>query len=161
MVSNRRLSKNFTLHELCKSEIASRNRFDNSPDYSEIDNLTELSVKVLQPIRDKWGSTSIRSGFRCFEVEKNLYRKKVSNIYRNYGIAGVFKWFRRKSHPRGQAADIEIVGLDNKKLFEWVKRNLEYDQVILEYYEEGEPNSGWVHVSYRRGHNRNQSSEIN
>ncbi len=51
---------------------------------------------------------------------------------------------------------MEIFGIANREVAEWVVRNLDFDQVILEFYEEGIPNSGWVHVSYCEGSNRKQ-----
>jgi zinc D-Ala-D-Ala carboxypeptidase len=60
-------------------------------------------------------------------------------------------------HSEGKAADIEVVGVDNKELAEWIKNNLEFDQLILEFYRDGEPDSGWIHVSWNSGENRNQT----
>ena len=51
-------------------------------------------------------------------------------------------------HTLGQAVDIEIPGIDNEELFDYIKENLEYDQIILEFYDGVDPRSGWVHVSY-------------
>jgi hypothetical protein len=54
------------------------------------------------------------------------------------------------------AADFEIWGTDNEVLATWIKSELEFDQLILEFYKKGEPNSGWVHCSYSRNQNRQQ-----
>ena len=54
-------------------------------------------------------------------------------------------------HASGQAADFEIYGLSNKVLADWIHDNLDYDQLILEYHKKDEPNSGWVHCSYKNG----------
>ena len=51
-------------------------------------------------------------------------------------------------HTLGQAVDIEIPGIDNEELFDYIKENLEYDQIILEFYDGVDPRSGWVHVSF-------------
>ena len=59
-------------------------------------------------------------------------------------------------HAEGKAADLEIPSIDNKELAWWIRNNLEVDQLILEFYKEGEPNSGWIHVSYNEESNRNQ-----
>jgi zinc D-Ala-D-Ala carboxypeptidase len=53
--------------------------------------------------------------------------------------------------------DFEIIGVDNKDLFDWIKNNLEFDQLILEFYKDGEANSGWIHVSWNGEDNRNQT----
>ena len=61
-------------------------------------------------------------------------------------------------HAKGQAVDFEVIGYDNYKVAKWIEKNLDYDQLILEFYESGKPNSGWVHVSYKKdGQNRKQS----
>ena len=62
-------------------------------------------------------------------------------------------------HTKGEAADIEIPGLDNLELYYWIAENLDFDQLILEYYS-GEPSSGWVHVSYVGSENRGQTLRI-
>ena len=54
----------------------------------------------------------------------------------------------RSQHCKAEAADFECVGVDNAELFDWIKNNLEPDQLILEYYTPGEPNSGWIHCSW-------------
>ena len=64
-------------------------------------------------------------------------------------------WFNSKSHPKGEAADIKIKGIDTKDIYEYILKNLEYDQVFLEKYKGKD--TGWVHVSYR---NRKQSGLI-
>ena len=51
-------------------------------------------------------------------------------------------------HCKGQAVDIEVPGVANYDVAEWIKDNLDFDQVILEFYTPGIPDSGWVHVSY-------------
>jgi len=51
-------------------------------------------------------------------------------------------------HCKGMAADFEIYGTPNNEVFNWIKHNLMYDQMILEYWNLDEPNSGWIHVAY-------------
>ena len=51
-------------------------------------------------------------------------------------------------HAKAEAADFEVMGTDNAELFDWIKANLEPDQLILEFYTPGEPNSGWIHCSW-------------
>ena len=51
-------------------------------------------------------------------------------------------------HTKGMAADFEIYGTPNNEVFNWIKNNLMYDQMILEFWNSDEPNSGWVHVAY-------------
>jgi hypothetical protein len=55
---------------------------------------------------------------------------------------------KTSDHCQGQAADIEIPGVPNAQLAQWIQENLEFRQLILEFYTPGIPDSGWVHVSY-------------
>ncbi len=125
------LTKNFTLHEMTKSETALRHDLDNTPSQDVISNLQALAVNVLQPIRDHYGKgVKVSSGFRHPEVNARVGGSRTSD------------------HCRGMAADIEIPGVSNAELAEWIKANLPFTQVILEFYTQGIPDSGWVHVSY-------------
>ena len=125
------LTKNFSLAELTKSETALRFDMENTPGPVEIANLTDLAGKVLQPVRDHFGKgVKVNSGFRHPEVNAKVGGSKTSD------------------HCKGQAADIEIPGVPNAELAEWIKDNLEFRQLILEFYTPGIPDSGWVHVSY-------------
>jgi hypothetical protein len=104
---------------------------DNTPGEAEIENLKRLAEKVLQPVRDHYGKgVKVNSGFRHPEVNAKVGGSKTSD------------------HCKGQAADIEIPGVPNADLAKWISENLEYTQLILEFYTPGIPDSGWVHVSY-------------
>ena len=125
------LTKNFTLEEMIKSETALRHDMDNTPGEKEIGNLKLLCEKVLQPVRDHFGKgVKVNSGFRHPDVNAKVGGSKTSD------------------HCRGQAADIEIPGVANADLATWIKDNLQFRQLILEFYTPGVPDSGWVHVSY-------------
>ena len=63
-------------------------------------------------------------------------------------------------HIKGEAVDFEVPGITNLEIFYWIKDNLDFDQLILEYYKKDVPNSGWVHASYKKLGNRNQAIEI-
>jgi zinc D-Ala-D-Ala carboxypeptidase len=125
------LSANFSLHELTKSETALRMGFDNTPGEAETEALRLLCEKVLQPVRDHYGKgVKVNSGFRSPESNAAVGGSKTSD------------------HCLGRAADIEIPGVANADLAQWIMDNLEYTQLILEFYTPGIPDSGWVHVSY-------------
>ena len=125
------LSANFSLSEMTKSETALRHNLDNTPGEKEIENLRVLCERVLQPVRDHYGKgVKVNSGFRHPDVNAAVGGSKTSD------------------HCRGQAADIEIPGVPNHELAEWIKANMKYTQLILEFYTRGVPDSGWVHVSY-------------
>ena len=125
------LSPNFTLSEMTKSETALRHGMDNTPNQEQISNMQVLAVNVLQPIRDHYKrGVKVNSGFRHPDVNARVGGSRTSD------------------HTRGMAADIEIPGVANAELAEWIQQNLDYTQLILEFYTPGVPDSGWVHVSY-------------
>ena len=125
------LTNNFSLAEMVKSETALRHDMDNTPGEAEIENLKRLAEKVLQPVRDHYGKgVKVNSGYRHPEVNSKVGGSKTSD------------------HCKGQAADIEIPGVPNAELAQWIAENLDFTQVILEFYTQGIPDSGWVHVSY-------------
>jgi zinc D-Ala-D-Ala carboxypeptidase len=133
------LTKNFTLSEMTKSETALRHGIDNTPGEQEISAMKVLAEKVLQPVRDHFGKgVKINSAYRSPEVNQKVGGSRTSD------------------HCRGQAADIEIPGVANAELAQWIVDNLEFRQVILEFYTQGIPDSGWVHVSYVAEDNKKQ-----
>ena len=135
-----KLSANFELAELTKSQVAERKGIPNNPSPDQIDNLKSLCINVLQPIRSEFDKpVIISSGFRSAELCINIGSKPTSQ------------------HAEGKAADLEIPGVDNMELAMWIRNNLNFDQLILEFYKDGEPNSGWVHVSWNGDNNRNQT----
>lgn len=136
-----KLSNNFSLAEMIKSQTAIRRGIDNSPANDEhLDNLKFLAENVLQPVRDHFGPTVINSGYRSPDLNEAVGGSSSSQ------------------HCKGQAADIEVPGTPTSELAEWIESNLEFDQLILEGYTKGITNSGWVHVSVRSdGQNRKQT----
>jgi zinc D-Ala-D-Ala carboxypeptidase len=135
-----KLSKNFSLAELVKSQTAERMGLNNSPNEDQTENLSE---RVLQPVRDHFDDVvTISSGFR----DPILSRKIGSSD--------------KSQHCRGQAADFEIFGTPNNEVADWIKENLMFDQLILEYWTPGEPNSGWVHCSYNKDINLNRKEYL-
>lgn len=125
-----KLSNNFTLEELIKSETAIRRGINNTPSASVVENLQQLVTNVLQPVRDRFGPIVITSGYRSAQL--------------NVAIGGS----ATSDHVLGMAADVEVIGLDNKVLAQYIQNNFKFTQLILEFYTEGDPHSGWVHVSY-------------
>ena len=131
-----KLSQHFDLSEFTRSESAKREGLDNTPTAEHLQNLKVLCEKVLEPIRLKYGSINISSG----------YRGKMLNHF----IGGSVN----SDHCVGRAADLDMddvgTGVTNKEIFEYIKDNLEFDQLINEF------NYSWVHVGYREEANRKQ-----
>lgn len=132
--------KYFTIKELCKSETAQAKGINNEPTKEIEKNLIALVENVLDPLREWYGKPIyVNSGYRCQKLNK--------------AVGGVSS----SQHTKGQAADIDVNNTaNNKKLFDYIKNNLKYDQLLWE-------NGGsWIHVSFRNdGKNRMQCLSIN
>jgi hypothetical protein len=137
------LSKNFSLDEMTRSSTAKSKRIDNTPNEAQIEFMVELCQSVLQPIRDKFGPVKINSGFRSAKL--------------NTAIGGSTS--SQHCCLNGAAADIYFK-LGRAEVFNWIKENLRFDQLIWEFGDENESLDGngpaWIHVSYNYGKNRNQ-----
>ena len=131
-----RVSKNFALSEMVKSATAERLNVDNSPSDIHLVNLTHLAIHILQPVRDEFGVITINSGYRSPALNAKVGGSKTSQ------------------HCNGQAADFESFSTPNPDLAKWIANNLVFDQLILEFYDGVNPNSGWVHCSYNLMGNR-------
>ncbi|MCG8553589.1 MAG: D-Ala-D-Ala carboxypeptidase family metallohydrolase [Desulfobacterales bacterium] len=134
------LSEHFSLNEMTRSDTAARKGINNIPPANMMVKLRDLCVQVLEPVRLHFG-VPIRpsSGYRSPEL--------------NLAVGGA----KTSQHPKGEAVDFEVSGVSNYDLACWIQHELVYDQLILECYTPGVPDSGWVHVSYRAGRNRKQA----
>ena len=132
------LTRNFSLSELTKSDTAIRKGINNNPSAEQVEKLKALCENILQPVRDHFGRVKVTSGFRSVELCLAIGSSQNSQ------------------HAKAEAADFECVGVDNAELADWIYKNLEPDQLILEFYTPGEPNSGWIHASYVKGTARRQ-----
>ena len=135
-----KLSANFSLAEMTKSETALRLGLDNEPNDEQLANLVALCENVLQPVRDHFGKgVKVNSGLRTLPVNRAIGSGDSSD------------------HVKGAAADIEIPGVANADLAQFiVDSGIEFRQLILEFYTPGIPDSGWVHVSYNPADNKKQ-----
>ena len=135
-----KLSENFTMAEFIKSDTATRLGIDNTPQGEHLEAAKALFENVVQKVRDHFGPTVLNSGYRSPKL--------------NEAVRGV----ATSQHCLGEAADIEVPGVANGDLAQWIVDNLDFDQVILEFYTPGQPSSGWVHVSYKAdGSNRKKA----
>ena len=132
-----KISKHLTLEELTRSQTATRKRINNKAPMHVIENLKLLAEKVFEPTRKHFGKPiRISSGYRSVALNKEIGGSKNSQ------------------HIQGQAIDIQGTnGITNLEIFNYIKDNLIFDQLINEYpNSKGEPS--WVHVSYSRLRNR-------
>ena len=133
------LSKHFKLEEMTKSMTATRKGIDNTPGAGDIKNLENVCYEILEPTRAHFDKPiTVTSGYRSEALCEAIGSKKTSQ------------------HAKGQAVDFEIAGVPNIQTAYWIQNNCDFDQLILEFWKEGEPNSGWVHCSYKHGSNRKQ-----
>ena len=119
-----RLTANFTLEELTKT----RHDLDNTPSPQVVQNLQLLAEKVLQPLRDAVGPVNVTSGYRSKLV--------------NEAVNGA----RNSDHLYGYAADLQSPDGNHRKLYDWLKSNAMFTQLIYEFGNDTQPQ--WVHVSY-------------
>jgi len=134
------LSKNLSLAEMISSESAKRNGIKNEPTAEHLDNMKKLATNVFQPIRDHFNTPiHISSGYRSLALNKAI------------------KGSLSSQHCSGEAIDIDMDGTDitNAKIFNYIKDNLVFDQLIWEFGTDKNPD--WVHVSYEsKGKQRKQ-----
>jgi hypothetical protein len=135
------LSTNLSLAEVTRSETAKRRGISNMPTPEHIENFKKLAANIFQPIREHFGKPIIiSSGYRSAELNK--------------AIGGSLS----SQHSSGEAIDIDMDGTDitNKQIFDYIKDNLTFDQMIAEFPKQGNPD--WVHVSFAA--NRSQRKQI-
>ena len=127
------LSKNLTLHEMTRSEMAKRKGVSNQPTEEHIANMIVLAEKIFQPIRDYFGvPIHVSSGYRSAALNKKVGGSKPSQ------------------HMKGEAMDIDMdgtnTGVTNVQVFNFIRANLIFDQLIWEFGNSTSPD--WVHLSY-------------
>jgi len=129
-----RLSKNFTLSEITRSNTAKRLGITNEPSKEHIKNIQRLITQIIQPMRDDIGPIRISSGYRSSEL--------------NRAIGGSSK----SQHCKGKALDLQYWSdgkMDNKKIYDWIIDNaVEFDQMINEF------DFAWIHLSLKEKKNR-------
>jgi len=137
------ISDHFTLSELTKSSTAERMGIANEPGSMEVENLIMVCDQILEPVRNHYGIPfAPNSGFRGLELNRAI------------GSSG------NSQHVKGEAVDFEVPGISNKEVALWVMENCEFDQLILEFYKEDIPDSGWVHCSYTIENDNRKSARV-
>jgi hypothetical protein len=128
-----KLSEHLDLSEVTRSESAKRNGISNMPTEQHIANFKLLAENVFEPIRNNFRCPiHISSGYRSIELNRAVRGSLTSQ------------------HCQGDAIDIDMDGtpngVTNKMVFDYIKANLNFDQLIWEFGNETNPS--WVHVSY-------------
>jgi len=136
------LSPHFTLTEACKSQTAIRLRIDNTPPAPAIPCLRLVAEFILESCRVHYDRPIVPSSwYRSLELNAAIGGKATSQ------------------HVLGQAVDFEVAGVSNVDLARWMADNIEFDQLILEWFDEVDPSSGWVHASYV-SHSKNRGQVL-
>jgi hypothetical protein len=134
-----RLSKNFVLSEITRSNTAKRKGISNVPEKEHLENLQRLISNLIQPMRDELGPIRVTSGYRSPKLNRSIGGSKKSQ------------------HCKGEALDLQFWKegqLCNKEVYDWIlNSNLEFDQMINEF------DFSWIHISLRKEGNRKQVLE--
>lgn len=137
-----KISEHISYEEAIFSATAKRFNIDNTPDEGVLQRMKDVAEACFEPMRTWYGKPlKVNSFFRCFTLNHKVGGSSTSQ------------------HVRGEAIDISAGSrVENKKLFEWAHTNLVFDQLIFEYGDESGPD--WIHISFRRNDNRNQTIRI-
>ena len=131
-----KLSKNLTLGEATKSHTAIKYGISNKPSGEHLSNLIQIASKIFQPVRDHFQKPII-----------------VSSGYRSQALNDIIGGASGSQHSKGEALDLDG-SVENFLIFEYIKNNLEFDQLIWEFGDDENPD--WVHVSYKSENNRGE-----
>lgn len=126
-----KVSSHFTLYEATRSSTATRRSIRNVPSAAEIKQIEQVAIHILEPPRVHYKrSITPSSWFRCLVLNRAVGSEDSSQ------------------HPLAQAVDFEISGIDNLELAHWMEHNVDFDQLIMEFYDSNDPAGGWIHGSY-------------
>ena len=130
-INNMKISDHITYAEAIHSNTAKRRGIDNTPNPTQVENMKLTAEKIFEPLRKfVGGPIKVNSFFRSPELNTKIGGSKTSQ------------------HCKGQAIDIDdVFGYKtNAEMYNWIKENLDFDQMIWEFGDDDNPN--WVHVSY-------------
>jgi hypothetical protein len=132
------ISKHISLEEATKSPTAIRNGIKNIPNEEQLNNMKIVAEACFEPLRVWYGKPI-----------------KVNSFFRNDELNKLVKGSKTSEHVKGKAIDMDAGSKEeNKKIFDWCKANLKFNQLINEY------DYSWVHISFDLGHNKNQTLVI-
>ena len=130
-----KISPHFTLKEICYSDTAIKYNIDNIPNEKIINNAKELCLNVLEKVRIHFNSPL-----------------KINCLYRGELVNKKVGGTKLSQHLTGHAADFYVVGHTIQEVFDYIKNNLMFDQLIHE--------GTWIHVSFNAVRNRKQSLKL-
>ena len=131
------MSQTFSIRELTYSDTAIRLGIDNTPTDEILINLQNVVQFILEPISNNFNSQIV-----------------ITSGYRSPALCQAIGSSVTSQHTKGESVDFEILGIANKEVSDWIVNHLDFDQCILEFWKPDEPNSVWVHCSYKQSGNR-------
>jgi zinc D-Ala-D-Ala carboxypeptidase len=132
-----KISKYITYQEATFSATAVRRGIANVPDDQQLRNMRTVATEVFDKVRAAFGSPI-----------------RVTSFFRSAAVNRAIGGSRNSQHTLGEAIDMQGVKVKNSQIFWYIRKNLEFDQLIWEFGNDQEPD--WVHVSFRKGKNRRQ-----
>ncbi len=133
-----RISKHISYKEATQSSTATRLKIDNTPTRKVLANMKLVAENCFEPLREWYGKPIT-----------------INSFYRSPGLNRAVGGSATSDHLKGFAIDLDTPSnAENKKLFEWLKDNVEFDELIWEYGNASGPD--WVHISYKPTKNRKQ-----
>ena len=138
MRDNDYIVPNLTFKEVYHSVTATIKGIDNKPTEGHFENIKAIAENVFKPLREFVDSPII-----------------ITSFYRSEKLNQAIKGAKSSQHTKGEAIDLKSKTVSNKVLFDYIKNNLDFDQLIWEFGTEFAPQ--WVHVSYKKdGNNRKE-----
>jgi zinc D-Ala-D-Ala carboxypeptidase len=131
------MTQSFSIKELTYSDTAIRLGIDNTPTDEILINLQNVVQFILEPVSNNFDSQIV-----------------ITSGYRSPALCQAIGSSATSQHAFGMAVDFEILGIPNKEVSDWIVNHLDFDQCILEFWKPEQPNSGWVHCSYKALGNR-------
>ena len=132
------ISEHISYREATFSITAIKNGIENTPNDDQLRNMQILAEAIFEPLRAGLGGKAIR----------------ISSFFRSAELNAILKGAKNSQHLANKGAAMDIDTDNNREIFDYIRENLEFDQLIWEYGTDEEPD--WVHVSYNKGHNRKQ-----
>ena len=136
-MTKRMIVPNLSYNEVIYSKTAIDNNIDNTPNSEQLANIQLLAENIFTPLRNHFNNPI-----------------KITSFFRNYELNKLVGGSSSSQHREGKAMDIKGTRNTNKEIFDYIKDNLQFDQLIFEYGTDSEPQ--WVHVSFNQFNNRNQ-----
>lgn len=135
------ISEHISYQEAIRSELAKRLKISNEPDEDHLKRMRLVATKVFEPVRIFFNT-----------------RIYVSSFFRSKALNKALKGAAGSQHTKGEAIDVDADvygGVNNKQIFDYIRANLQFDQLILEDVGP-DGTGGWVHFSYKETGNRNE-----